>query len=132
MRKLLMVYAAGSLGALVAFLVAWFAGQNGIPQAFGVRLAPTLAGIWSYSGLVWGGLWGLVFMIPILRGSLFLRSFFLALIPAGVFLFFYFPYHTHGGLFGLNWGTLTPLFVIVYCWVWSLVTALTLRFARAY
>jgi hypothetical protein len=130
MKKLLIVFAAGCLGALANSLTVWLFGIYGIPQSFDVTMAPALSPAWLYPRIVWGGLWGLLFVLPMLQSSPVLKGSLLSLFPTAVQLFVVFPMQLGKGIAGIELGLLTPLFVLFYNWVWGVVTALTIRFAR--
>ena len=61
---------------------------------------------------------------PILKGTL------LSLFPTAVQLFVIFPLKANKGIAGLELGALTPLLVIGFNWVWGVVAALAIRYAR--
>ena len=64
-RSLSLFFAAGALGGLANSLVAWGFGELGISRALGVSIAPGLTAAWLYPRIVWGGLWGFAFLLPI-------------------------------------------------------------------
>lgn len=130
MKKVLICFAAGCLGALVNSLVAWQAGELGIARWAGVSMTPVLTTRWLYPRIVWGGLWGLLFMLPFLKSRFLIKGSALSLIPTAVQLFFLFPHKTHQGLMGMSLGMWTPVLVLAYNWVWGIVTAVTIRFSR--
>jgi putative flippase GtrA len=61
MKKLMIYFAAGCLGALANSLLLWLAGEYAITKALGVSIAPALTPAWLYPRIVWGGLWGFCF-----------------------------------------------------------------------
>ena len=126
-RNLTLAFAAGSMGGLVNSLVLWLFGRAGIPAELGVKLAPALTPPWLYPRLVWGGLWGFLFVLPIFRNQPFARGLFFSLWPSVVQLFVVFPYQANKGVLGLDLGTLTPLFVLFFNAVWGLTAAFWLR-----
>lgn len=130
MKKLLIFFAAGCVGALANSLAVWQFGQLGITSAFGVSIAPSLTPGWLYPRIVWGGLWGLLFILPLLQSRLFLKGAVLSLFPTFVQLFVVFPFMANKGLAGLELGLLTPVFVLFFNWVWGVVAALTIKFSR--
>lgn len=129
MKKLLICYAAGSLGALANSLALWFFGHQGIPRSVGVSLSPAFSPAWLYPRIVWGGLWGLLFLLPMLGSRLFTKASVLSLIPTAVQLFVVFPFVAHKGVAGLELGLYTPLFVLFYNWIWGMATALAIKLA---
>lgn len=130
MKKLLVFFAAGCLGALANSITVWLFGDLGITASAGVSITPSLTPNWLYPRIVWGGLWGLLFMLPMLQSKPILKGSLLSLFPTIVQLLVVFPYKTRYGIAGLELGILTPAFVLFFNWVWGVVTALTIRFTR--
>lgn len=130
MKKLLVFFAAGCLGALANSITVWLFGDLGITASAGVSISPSLTASWLYPRIVWGGLWGLLFVLPMLQSKPILKGSLLSLFPTVVQLLVVFPYKTRYGIAGLELGILTPVFVLFFNWVWGVVTALTIRFAR--
>ncbi len=130
MKNALTVFGAGCLGALVMCVVMWLCSRHGITQSLGVAIGGSIAPQWMYPRLIWGGLWGLLFLLPIFASSLLARSFVLALIPTLVQLFVIYPFYQGKGVAGLSLGLLTPFVVFFFFGVWAFTTALVLRFSR--
>ena len=116
-------FAAGSLGALANSVVLWIFGAVGINTALGVSIAPTLTTGFLYPRIVWGGLWGFLFLLPILPNSISLRGLLFSLGPTLVQLLVVFPFKAGKGFFGLGLGLLTPLFVVFFNAVWGVVAS---------
>ena len=130
MKKLLIFFAAGCLGALANSIAVWLFGYFGITSSFGVSIAPSLSSNWLYPRIVWGGIWGLLFILPMLESKLLLKATVLSLFPTAVQLFVVFPLKAHKGMAGLDLGLYTPLFVFFFNWVWGAVTAIAIKCAR--
>lgn len=130
MRKILICFAAGCFGALANSIVVWMSGDLGFTGKLGVSIAPSLTPTWLYPRIVWGGIWGLLFMLPMLRSKPVLKGSILSLFPTGVQLFFIFPLKAHKGIAGLELGLLTPLMVLFFNWIWGVVTAAAERSGR--
>lgn len=130
MKKFLICFAAGCLGALANSLLVWLAGDLGITRTIGVSIAPGLTAGWLYPRIVWGGIWGLAFILPVLKSRPFAKGTCLSLLPTIVQLFVIYPYQLHKGLAGLGLGLWTPAFVLVANWFWGIVTSLTIRYSR--
>ncbi|MGD2095930.1 MAG: hypothetical protein PVG35_00025 [Desulfobacterales bacterium] len=126
-RKLSLVFAAGVLGGLINSLAVWGAGELGITAAAGVKIAPKLSAGWLYPRLVWGGIWGILFLLPMMQSRIWSRGFIYSLGPTLVQLFVVFPIKAHKGTMGLELGMLTPLFVVVYNAIWGWAAAIWLR-----
>lgn len=64
-RTLTLAFSAGVLGGLVNSLCLWLAVRYGITAFFGVSLPAPLTPAWLYPRVVWGGIWGLLFSVPL-------------------------------------------------------------------
>lgn len=129
-KKLSLVFAAGCFGGLMNSLALWVFGVAGITAALGVKIAPPLSAPWLYPRLVWGGLWGLLFLLPLMQKRSLSRGLIFSLGPTVVQLFLVFPVKAGKGVMGLDLGLLTPLLVIVFNAIWGLAAAIWLRWAK--
>ena len=129
MKKILIFFAAGCLGALINSITVWLFGDLGITSSFGVSISPSLTPGWLYPRIVWGGLWGFLFFLPMLNSKLLMKGTVLSLFPTAVQLFVVFP-KAHKGMAGLGLGLYTPLFVLFFNLVWGVVTALTIKLQK--
>lgn len=127
LRKISLLFAAGCFGALIHSLAVWLAGTKGVTTALGVKLAPHWSLGWLFPRLVWGGIWGLVFILPLFSASPIKKGVALSLIPTLVQLFVIYPYYTRLGFMGLALGQWTPVLILVFNAVWGIATALWLR-----
>ena len=126
-QRITVTFAAGCLGGLINSLALWIFGQAGITAHFSVKLAPSLSPPWLYPRLVWGGVWGFLFLLPLLRNDTLLQGLLLSLGPTIVQLFYIFP-ESGKGMLGLQLGQLTPVFVLFFNAVWGVTTAIWLRY----
>ncbi|MFO7861414.1 MAG: hypothetical protein R6U41_09355 [Desulfosalsimonas sp.] len=129
MKNLFIYFTAGCIGAVANSLVVWFFGDIGITRAAGVAIAPALSAQWLYGRIVWGGIWGLVFVLPLFRSNLVLKGSLLSLLPTIVQLLVIFP-DAGKGMGGMALGTLTPVFVLFFNWIWGVVAAAAIKIAR--
>jgi hypothetical protein len=130
MKRVLIFFAAGCLGALVNSLVVWLSGDLGITRTLGVSISPALKPSWLYPRIVWGGIWGFLFFLPVLKSKPFSKGTLLSLFPTMVQLFIVFPFQAKKGIAGIKLGMLTPAFVFVCNWIWGVVTSLTIRYSK--
>ena len=128
-NALSLFFAAGAFGALVNSLSVWLAGEIGLTRALGVSIAPALTAGFLYPRIVWGGLWGFLFALPLGIPSALRRGLLLSLAPAAFQLFVVFPRAGHGNL-GLELGTLTPVCVLFFNAVWGVAASWWLRGTR--
>ena len=127
-KRLTVIFAAGCLGGLVTSLAVWLFGAYGVTKTLGVRIAPDMSPVWLYPRLVWGGIWGLLFLLPVFRSSVLKRGLLLSLGPTIIQLFVVFPYKADQGMMGMGLGALTPLLVFVFNAIWGITVAVWLRF----
>jgi hypothetical protein len=127
--SILLVFAAGCAGGLANSITVWLFGTLGITPALGVSIAPALTPDWLYPRIVWGGIWGFLFLLPFLRDNYLLRGGIFSLGPTLVQLFIVFPFKGDKGLMGIDLGTLTPLFVVFFNLVWGVKAAILLKIA---
>jgi hypothetical protein len=130
MKKALIFFAAGCLGGLANSVAVWGAGYYGITSALDVAISPQFSPQWLYPRIVWGGLWGLLFLLPMLNSRLFYKGTVLSVFPTIAQLFVVFPFVVHKGIAGIELGILTPLLVVIFNWIWGVVTALTIKIAK--
>jgi len=130
MKKALIFFAAGCLGAFTNSVVVWLFGDFGITRSLGVSISPALTASWLYPRIVWGGIWGWLFFLPLLNSKPLAKGTILSLFPTIVQLFIVFPYKAHKGVAGMDLGVLTPVFVFVFNWVWGVVTSVAIKFSR--
>lgn len=122
-RKTAIAFAAGGAGGLANSLTVWLFGFLGITAALGVGIAPALSAAWLYPRIVWGGLWGFLFLLRVVPGNWILRGILFSLGPTLVQLLVVFPYKADKGMFGLELGTITPLLVLMFNLVWGLIAS---------
>ncbi|MFH1753545.1 MAG: hypothetical protein ABH875_05125 [Candidatus Omnitrophota bacterium] len=124
-----LVFAAGVFGASLNRIVAWLFGITGISSSLGVNFAPPLSEGFIYSGLVWGGIWGLIFLLPYLKKNFVLRGTVYGIAPSLVMLIVVFPFWFNCGMMGLKLGKLMPLLVFIFNTVWGVGAAWWLKLA---
>jgi hypothetical protein len=130
-KEVSLTFAAGVLGGLANSLTVWVFGAAGLNQLLGVTLAPALTPAWLYPRLVWGGLWGWLFLLTFPKLTYPSRGVIFSLGPSLVQIFLVFPLKAQKGVGGLELGYLTPLLVLFFNAVWGLVTALWLKWSRS-
>ncbi len=121
-RKASLVFAAGAFGGLVKALTAVSFSQLGLTASLGSRMVRPLSAGLVYDHVVWGGLWGLLFLLPTRSLSLHARGVLFSLGQTLVQLLLLAPRMGHGFL-GLNLGLGTPFLVAFFGVVWGLAAA---------
>lgn len=117
-------FTAGLVGGLVNSVFLWTAGFYGWTAAMNVHIAPAWTLPWLYPRLVWGGIWGLLFVPRWLPGSIFWRGLAASLGPTLVQLLVVFPAQLDKGMWGRDLGDLTPVLVLVVNAVWGWAAAI--------
>ncbi len=120
-------FAAGAFGGLVNGLCVWLFGHLGITAALGVKIAPGLSAAMLYPRIVWGGLWGFLFLLGWPGGGGWKKGLVLSLGPTLVQLLYIFPVKAGKGLLGLELGLLTPIMVVFLNAVWGLAAVAWFR-----
>jgi hypothetical protein len=124
-------FVAGLLGALANSLFLWGAGEWGLSNLIGVKIAPNLKTSWLYPRMIFGGLWGLGYFftvgVPRHRRYWVRKGLWFSLLPSALTLFYLFPQVENKGLAGLDLGMLTPLLVVVANMVWGIFTGFFTR-----
>jgi hypothetical protein len=131
LRALSFTFSAGVFGAIMNSVAVVLFSHFGWALAGGyklhVNLSPPSIYQWIYQRLIWGGLWGFLFLTPFLRSMPPVRIVVLAMGPALFQLFVVFPYLVNKGFLGLELGSSTPLFVIGFNIVWALFAEIWLK-----
>jgi len=129
LRRAMIAFSAGALGALVQTVFLWLATAIGIPDALGVKIAPKVELPFLYSRLVWGGIWGFTLLLPIFGHDWVKRGVLLGVATTAALLLIFFPMRGVGGTLGMGLGVLAPLYLfvvhviygLVTCWWWETV-----------
>ena len=115
-------FAAGALAGLVTSVLIWIASQSGAFLVLGVPIVIELSPSWVYMRVVWGGMWGVIFVLPVLvswpgwrRGLIF------GLAPAAATLLLFNPIKDGIGLLGLGFGPVWPVLVVVFSLLWGVI-----------
>lgn len=133
LRNTALLFSAGAVGGLSNSLVVWAFGMAGVNAMLGVSIAPELTPSWLYPRLVWGGLWGALFLLienGKIRLNFLLKAFIASLGPTLVMLFIVFPIKAGKGYMGLDLGVMTPALVVFFNFVWAVTTLKLYRYLK--
>ncbi len=122
-------FAAGAVGAIVNMSAAWLMERMGLFHLLGCDLSASVDRQWIYSRLVWGGIFGLFLVLPVMENSVLKRGLILGLLPAAFQLLVIFPIFLNQRIMGLNHGATTPLFVIALNLLWGVAACLWKSFS---
>lgn len=104
-------FTGGALGALLDSVNIWGMGVLGISDLMGITMKPEFSAPWAYQRMIWGGLWMLLLLLPLLRQRILLRGMLFSLVPSCMMLFVVLP-SMGQGMLGLGFGALMPAVVI--------------------
>lgn len=114
-------------GALAGSLADWLVGGLILPEFFGLRLTPAPSPEWLHPRLIWGGLWGLLFLASTPpRWTLPFRGLMFSLAPSAVTLLYLFPFRQEAGWLGLGLSLAAAPLVLAGNAVWGLVAGMAL------
>lgn len=122
LQRAALYFAAAAVGGLAVVLTVWAFGQIGVADLFGVKIKPELAKGLIYKQMVWGGIWGLIFLLPIKIKPLWLRGLVMTLFPVVAAVALLLPMRGAGFL-GLELGKWAPVYIYLVNTPWGLVTA---------
>lgn len=123
LRKLMVVYAGGAAGGLANSIVVWLFVQYKVTDQLSVNIHPAFTPAWLYPRLVWGGIWGVLFLLPYRNRSVIIRGLLYSLGPSLLQLLYIFPFKQQVGWFGVQLGEWTFLYVLFFNAIWGLVAA---------
>jgi hypothetical protein len=101
-------------------------GKVGISDLIGLTMKPEFTAPWLYQRMVWGGLWMLLLLLPLLRDKVLLRGCLFSLLPSAMMLFLVLP-GMGKGILGLGFGAVTPIVVIGLNCIYGMVASLWYR-----
>lgn len=122
LRKVSGAFTGGAVGGLIDSINVWVLSHTGILAMAGISLRVEFSGPWLYPRLVWGGLWALLLLLPILKKKVALRGILMSLFPSAMMLFKVLP-AMGKGLMGLELGLLMPVMVVGLNFIYGLVAA---------
>ena len=125
-RNISAAFAGGALGGFIDSFNIWFMGKSGISDLLGLSMKPEFNAPWLYQRMVWGGIWMLLLLLPLLRDKVLLRGCLFSLLPSAMMLFLVLPEMGKGAL-GLGFGTVTPFVVIGLNCIYGMAAALWYR-----
>jgi hypothetical protein len=129
-QDLTATFTGGCFGGLINGLAVWLFGVAKITGALGVHLAPALTPDFIYPRIVWGGLWGFLFLLPKPRRGHVFRGLIFSLAPSLVQLLVVFPFKSGGNWLGLKLGYLTPLLVLFFNALWGAAAGIWLTMVK--
>jgi hypothetical protein len=121
-RNSSLAFTGGSIGAFIDSFNIWLLGKIGISDLIGITMKPEFTAPWIYRRMIWGGIWMLLLLIPILKDRICLRGMLFSLAPSAMMLFFVLP-SMGKGVWGLGFGYMMPVVVIGLNFIYGIVAS---------
>jgi hypothetical protein len=121
-RNISLAFTGGAIGAFIDSFNIWFMGKVGISDLIGITMKPEFTAPWVYTRMIWGGIWMLLLLIPVLKDRIYLRGMLFSLVPSAMMLFMVLP-SMGKGIFGLGFGMLMPAVVIALNFIYGIVAS---------
>jgi len=125
-RKVSAAFTGGALGGLLDSFNIWAMGKVGISDLIGLSMKPEFTASWLYQRMIWGGIWMLLLLLPLLNKRVLLRGCLFSLLPSAMMLFMVLP-EMGKGMLGLGFGAATPMVVIGLNCIYGIVASLWYR-----
>jgi hypothetical protein len=114
--------AAGALGGLLQSTIILIVSMLGFFKLLQLPLAFEFNLVWYYQRITWGAIWGLLFLIPVLRSlPHWKRGLIVGVFPALASLLIFLPFKDGLGYFGLKLGSMMPVAVILFAMIWGMI-----------
>jgi hypothetical protein len=110
-RNISLAFMAGCIGGLIFALLLGLSNLVGLSNLLGVGFKARLTPLWIYTNIVYGGIWGLLFLIPWLSKWPLLKGFLFSLIPTLLIFFLLMPLLS--GFFNTHFSQQTYWFIFV-------------------
>lgn len=121
-RNISGAFTGGAIGAFVDSVNVWAMGQLGILGLLGISMKPEFTTPWLYKRMVWGGLWMLLLIIPIMKNRIYLRGMIFSLAPSAMMVCLVLP-SMGKGMLGLGFGALMPAVVIGLNFIYGIIAS---------
>lgn len=116
-------FSSGAIGGLANTVVIAVLGLAGVTAMLGIKMPPPEMPAFLYKQIIWGGLWGLLLVTPVLKDSWWQRGLLLGTMATAVHLFYFLPQNPNAGILGLNAGAMTPVLIISVTWIYGVVAS---------
>jgi len=126
-RRLSLAFAAGAAGGVAASFALWLASASGLAGALEVRVAPAFAAAWLLPRVLWGGVFGLLFLLPLASQRPVAQGLALSLVPSLLHFFTSLPRDAGAGVLERDPVLAAALLVVAVNAAWGVAAAAWLR-----
>lgn len=121
-------FAAGAIAGFLQTFIIWVAGKVGLFVVLGIGVSFEFHLAWFYQRITWGGLWGFLFLVPmVVAWPQWKRGLLVGVVPAVASLFFFLPFKDGQGMLGLALGVMMPIVVILFDLLWGVIAGALLE-----
>jgi len=121
-RNISAAFTGGAIGAFIDSFNIWFMGKVGISDLIGISMKPEFTTPWLYMRMIWGGIWMMLLLLPIMNNRVAIRGMLVSLVPSAMMLFIVLPSMGKGTL-GLGFGSLMPIVVVGLNFIYGIVAS---------
>jgi hypothetical protein len=129
-RNISAAFAGGAVGGFVDSFNIWFMGKVGVSNLIGLSMKPESTAPWLYQRMIWGCIWMLLLLFPLMRDKVLLRGCFFSFLQSAMMLFLVLP-GMGKGVLGIGFGAVTPMIVIGLNCIYGMVASLLYRESTA-
>ncbi len=122
LRNMSLAFTGGAIGAFIDSVNIWLMGTSGISDLIGISMKPALTTPWLYKRMIWGGIWMLLLMLPLMKNRICLRGMLASLAPSAMMILVVLPAMKPGD-FGTGFGLLMPGVVIILNFIYGMVAS---------
>lgn len=122
LRNMSLAFTGGAIGGFVDSVNIWLMGTSGISDFIGISMKPAFTTPWLYKRMIWGGIWMLLLLLPILKNRMFLRGILMSLAPSAMMIFMVLP-AMKSGPFGTGFGVLMPVVVLLLNFIYGSIAS---------
>lgn len=90
-RQLSLAFAAGGVGVIALVAAMWILKESGALASLGLRPPSPRMPDFLYSRIVWGGIWALLFVLPIMSRQWLLRGLIVGALASIASIFYFNP-----------------------------------------
>lgn len=90
-RQLSLAFASGAVGAVAMVAFLWVIRDSGALASLGLRAPSPQMPQFMYSRIAWGGIWALLFVLPVMSGQWLLRGLVVGVLASVAAIFYFNP-----------------------------------------
>lgn len=129
LKNISIYFTAGVIGTLIKTFVVIFIARHGLHSILSSSVVFSTSQFHIYRALIFGGLWGLCFFLPI-KNIFLLKGIVISIIYSAFLLLYYFPVVANDGIFASDYGGLAWIYIVFINLIWGVFADLFVRLAK--